>query len=50
MPRLIAPGEGAAISLEELTGALDSTPFDPHDEESFAALGPLLARLGRNRQ
>lgn len=49
MPRLIAPGDGASISLEELTDTLDSTPFDPHDEESFAGLGPLLARLGRNR-
>ncbi|WP_447727686.1 transposase [Sphingomonas koreensis] len=49
MPRLIDPGNGAAITLEELTDALDSTPFDPHDEESFAALGPMLARLGRNR-
>ena len=49
MPRLIAPGEGAAITLEELTDALDTTPFDPHDEDGFAALGPLLARLGRNR-
>jgi hypothetical protein len=49
MPRLIDPGEGEAITLEALTEALDSTPFDPHDEESFAALGPLLARLGRNR-
>lgn len=50
MPRLIAPGEGTAITLEDLTEALDSTPFDPHEEESFAALGPLLARLGRNRR
>lgn len=49
MPRLIDAGEGGAISLDELIEALDSTPFDPHDEDSFAALGPLLARLGRNR-
>jgi len=49
MPRLIPPGNGAAITLEELAETLDSTPFDPHDEDSFAALGPLLARLGRNR-
>lgn len=50
MPRLIDPGEGAAITLEELTDTLDLTPFDPHDEACFAALGPLLARLGRNRR
>jgi hypothetical protein len=49
MPRLIEPGEGTAISLEALTDALDSAAFDPHDEDSFATLGPLLARLGRNR-
>lgn len=49
MPRLIAPGEGAAITLEELVETLDTTAFDPHDEDSFAALGPLLAQLGRNR-
>ncbi|WP_423606101.1 hypothetical protein [Sphingomonas sp. MS122] len=49
MPRLIDPGEADPIALDDLTDALDSTPFDPHDEESFAALGPLLARLGRNR-
>lgn len=49
MPRLIEPGEGGAITLEDLIDALETTPFDPHDEDSFAALGPLLARLGRNR-
>jgi len=49
MPRLIDPGGGGAISLDELADALDSTAFDPHDEDDFAALGPLLARLGRNR-
>lgn len=49
MPRLIAPGDGAPITLDALTHALDTAPFDPHDEDSFAALGPLLAQLGRNR-
>ena len=48
MPRLIEPGNGAAITLNELVEALDSTPFDPRDEDEFASLGPLLARLGRN--
>lgn len=49
MPRLIEPGTGNAIGLEELVEALDATRFDARDEEEFAALGPLLARLGRNR-
>lgn len=48
MPRLIDPGAGAAIGLDDLVEALDSMPFDARDEEQFAALGPLLARLGRN--
>jgi hypothetical protein len=48
MPRLIDPGGEDAIALDDLVDALDATPFDVRDEESFAALGPLLARLGRN--
>lgn len=48
MPRLIDPGEGGAINLDNLVEALDTTRFDPRDEDEFAALGPLLARLGRN--
>ncbi|MCW4462441.1 transposase [Sphingomonas sp. BT-65] len=46
---MIEPGGGDPIALDDLADALDSIPFDPHDEDSFAALGPLLARLGRNR-
>lgn len=49
MPRLIDPGTGDAIGLDELIDALDSSDFDAHDEDAFAALGPLLARLGRNQ-
>jgi hypothetical protein len=49
MPRLIDAGEGDAIGLDALADALDSTAFDCRDEDEFAALGPLLARLGRNR-
>jgi len=49
MPRLIEPGEGDAITLDDLVDALAGRPFDVRDEESFASLGPLLARLGRNR-
>lgn len=48
MPRLIDPGDGGAITLDELVEALDATPFDPRDEDEFTSLGPLLARLGRN--
>ncbi|WP_448662418.1 transposase [Sphingomonas sp. CJ20] len=48
MPRLIEPGVGDAITLDELVEALDATPFDTRDEDDFARLGPLLARLGRN--
>lgn len=49
MPRLIDPGIGDAIGVDELADALDATPFDVRDEDAFASLGPLLARLGRNR-
>jgi hypothetical protein len=48
MPRLIDPEDGDAIGLDELVESLDATRFDPRDEDEFAALGPLLARLGRN--
>lgn len=49
MPRLIDPGDGEAITVEQLVEALDATPVDCRDEDAFASLGPLLARLGRNR-
>jgi hypothetical protein len=49
VPRLIDPGEGDAIGLDELAEALDAAPVDVRDEDAFAGLGPLLARLGRNR-
>ncbi|MGK6318632.1 transposase [Sphingomonas sp. DT-204] len=48
MPRLIDPGHGEAIGLDELVEALETHPFDPSDEDGFADVGPLLARLGRN--
>jgi hypothetical protein len=48
VPRLIDPGSGGAIALDELAEALDAHPFDARDEDSFADAGPLLARLGRN--
>jgi hypothetical protein len=49
MPRVIDPGVGEAIGLDELVDLLDATTIDCRDEEAFAALGPVFARLGRNR-
>lgn len=48
MPRLIEVDDGAPIALDELVELLDRECFDPADEESFAAMGPLLHRLARN--
>lgn len=48
MPRLIDPGEGDTIGLAELIEALTATDCDVRDEDSFAALGPLLARRNRS--
>jgi hypothetical protein len=49
MPRLIAVDGPEPIALQELVEALNTEDFDPSDEECFAAMGPLLGRLGRNR-
>lgn len=53
MPRLIDPGAGEAIGVEELVAALDDAfargHVDVRDEDAFASLAPLLARLGRHR-
>jgi hypothetical protein len=49
MPRLIDPGDDGAIGLAAFCDALDASPVDVRDEDAFASLGPLLARLGRNR-
>ncbi|MBX9797030.1 transposase [Sphingomonas sp.] len=49
MPRLIDPGSGSPISLAEAVELLDSTAIDARDEDGLASLGPVLARLGRNR-
>lgn len=50
MPRLIDPGDGGAIGLDALVEALAASDVDCRDEDGFASLGPLLARLGRNRE
>lgn len=49
MPRLIDPGAGDAIALTDLIDALADCRVDVRDEDAFASLGPMLARLGRNR-
>jgi hypothetical protein len=49
MPRIIPHSETAPIELGELVQALNDEAFDPADEDSFAAAGPLLGRLALNR-
>lgn len=49
MARLIACPDDGAIELGDLVQALNDDGFDPADEESFAAAGPLLRRLANNR-
>ena len=49
MPRIIAHDETAPIALPELIQALNDEAFDPADQDSFAAAGPLLGRLALNR-
>jgi hypothetical protein len=47
---VIDPGRGDAIGLDDLVDALEQERWDARDEDSFAAMGPWLARLGRNRR
>src|SRR5437868_2052006 len=49
MPRIVTCPETDAITLAELIEALNDPRFDPTDEDSFAAAGPLLKRLANNR-
>jgi hypothetical protein len=50
MPRIIAcPEDEPPLALGDLVAALNEESFDPADEESFAAAGPLLKRLANNR-
>jgi hypothetical protein len=49
MPRVIACSEDERIDLADLIEALNDEHFDPADEDSFAAAGPLLKRLANNR-
>ena len=50
MPRLIESSASDAIELPELIDMLETGGFDPDDEESIAAFGPALGRLGNNRR
>jgi hypothetical protein len=50
MPRIISCPDDAPIEFGDLIQALNDGKFDPADEDSFAAAGPLLGRLGRNRR
>lgn len=49
MPRIISCGEAPALELGDLVATLNEERFDPADEESFAAAGPLLKGLAANR-
>jgi hypothetical protein len=50
MPRLIDTGATEEIELAELVESLAEGGFDAEDEESVAAFGPELAKLGNNRR
>jgi hypothetical protein len=49
MPRVIYTDTEESIALEELVDALQSSDFDPGDEDNFASWGPALKKLGNNR-
>lgn len=48
MPRVIATDDAAPIGVDELIDTIETARWDARDEDSFASLGPALARLGRN--
>jgi hypothetical protein len=50
MPRLIDHDSDDAIEPGDLVEMLAAGGFDPDDEESIAAFGPALGRLGNNRK
>jgi hypothetical protein len=49
MPRIIQCDDIPTIGLGDLIEALNDNSFDPADEDSFAAMGPLLKGLAANR-
>ncbi len=50
MPRIVPHSEDTPIEFSDLVQALNDEAFDPADEDSFAAAGPLLGRLALNRR
>ncbi|HEV2748361.1 MAG TPA: transposase [Allosphingosinicella sp.] len=50
MPRVIACGDPAPLELGDVVAALNASGFDPADEDSFAAMAPLLKGLAGNRR
>lgn len=48
MSRLIEPGDGPAIGLDECIDLIAAQRIEPGDEDGLAALAPILARLARN--
>lgn len=50
MPGLIvAPVTPAPIAFDDFVAGVEASGFDPRDDDSFAALAPLLAGLSANR-
>jgi hypothetical protein len=50
MPRLIESDSAETIELGDLVETLEAGGFDPDDEQSVAAFGPALGKLGNNRR
>ncbi|MFN3944112.1 MAG: transposase [Allosphingosinicella sp.] len=50
MPRVIDCEAAAPLELGDVVAALNDADWDPRDEESFAAMGPLLKGLAANRR
>lgn len=49
MPRILSCPNEDALTLADLVQSLNDEAFDPADEDSFAAAGPLLKGLANNR-
>jgi hypothetical protein len=49
MPRVIPCADQPALELGDLVQGLNDSGFDPEDEDSFAAVAPLLKGLAGNR-
>lgn len=49
MPRLIAADDSTSVELGALIEELETSRFDPRDEDQFASYGSLIKRLANNR-